>query len=254
VRATRHAAPRSPRRPLPRCAVAQVGQRPVLAIAVQKISNPNMIETPREQSNVGFRISGLYAKPLINIDGIGDLASRPGLATAWRRLDERTIECDLRQGVRCHDGTPMTAEGVAFSFGERLFGTGPERAAMREDFDQVRTRTPGRGTRDRSNTSLFGDPAAGMLRAFGAQTAAERNGEWAHEAFNLVSEAPISSPDMAQRRAVFRRLPEIAEREDPADLARREAAGFTAKRRDIAWRAAKGWPMDCGPDNFRPGA
>ena len=47
----------------------------------------------------------------------------PGLATAWRRIDDRTVELALRPGVKFHDGSTMTAEDVAFSFGpERMFG------------------------------------------------------------------------------------------------------------------------------------
>jgi peptide/nickel transport system substrate-binding protein len=111
--------------------VAQSDQRPSLTVAVQKVSNSNTLEPPREQSNVGYRISGLYAEPLIDTDWIGDLSPQPGLATAWRRIDARTVEYELREGVRFHDGGTMIAEDVAFSFGERLFGSGAERAAGR---------------------------------------------------------------------------------------------------------------------------
>jgi peptide/nickel transport system substrate-binding protein len=521
---------------LPRPALAQADQRPSLTIAVQKISNSNTLETPREQSNVGYRISGLYAEPLIDTDWVGDLSQRPGLATAWRRIDARTVEFELRQGVRFHDGTEMTAEDVVFSFGERLFGTGaaapaagrstllagttgkeppsevvavsrrtfpglerieavrpgviryvaaqpdvtiegriaqnigvvlsrrafaaaeswlawarrpvgtgPYRVAeyrpdasltfeahdeywggrppvrrirfvevpevsgrvnglvsgefdfacdipsdqigvvernsrfevlgspinnirimgldkthpvlanplvrraithavdrqaivetlwagrtaiprglqlenygemyirdwdnprfdpvearrllreagyrgqpipyrllnnyyvnqvsnaqivvemwravglnvqieMRENFAQVTERTPGRAIRDWSNTSLFGDPVAGLLRSFGTGTEAERYGEWTNEEFDRVAAAFTAETDMTRRRAGFRRLLEIAEREDPAYLVLHQAASFTAKRRDIAWRAAKGWPMEFRAGNLRFGA
>jgi peptide/nickel transport system substrate-binding protein len=522
---------------LARPAIGQADQRPFITVAVQKVSNSNTLEPPREQSNVGFRVSALYAEPLIDTDWIGDLSPRPGLATAWRRLDDRTIEFDLRDGVRLHDGTTMSAEDVVFSLGERLFGsdpgradaarratvlagttgkeppaevvavsrraypglerieivrpgvvryvnaqpdvtlearnqqnigvvlsraafaaaenwlawarrpvgTGPYRVAelrpdvsltleahdeywggrppvrrirlvevpevsgrvnglfsgefdfacdippdmvaviernsrfevlgspinnirimgldqtnpvlanplvrraithavdrrmivealwagrtevprglqlenyggmylrdwenprfdpaearrllrqanyrgepityrllnnyytnqvanaqivvemwrqvglnvqieMRENFDQVTARTPGRGIRDWSNTSTFGDPVAGMLRSFGPRTEAERNGEWSNAEFDRVSGELIASTDMARRRALFRRLLEIAEREDPAYLVLHQAAAFTAKRKDIAWRASKGWPLLFGPGNFRLGA
>ncbi len=522
---------------LPRAAIAQADQRPVMTIAVQKVSNSNTLEPPREQSNVGFRVSALFAEPLIETDWLGDLSARPGLATAWRRVDDRTVEFELRQGVRFHDGTAMTAEDVAFSFGERLFGSDPARAAqatratvlagttgkeppaevvavsrraypglerieivrpdvvrfvnaqpdvtlearnqqnigvvfsraafaaaeswlgwarrpvgtgpyrivelrpdvsltldahdeywggrppvrrirlvevpevsgrvnglfsgefdfacdippdmvaviernerfevlgspinnirimgldstnpvlahplvrraithavdrraivdalwagrtavprglqlenyggmylgdwenprfdpaearrllrqanyrgepityrllnnyytnqvanaqivvemwrqvglnvqieMRENFDQVTARTPGRGIRDWSNTSTFGDPVAGILRSFGPRTEAERNGEWTNAEFDRVSEQLVASTDMARRRAAFRRLLEIAEREVPAYLVLHQAAAFTAKRKDIAWRASKGWPLLFGPGNFGLGA
>jgi len=39
----------------------------------------------------------------------------PGLATAWRTIDDRTWEFTLRKGVRFHDGSEFTAEDVAFS-------------------------------------------------------------------------------------------------------------------------------------------
>jgi peptide/nickel transport system substrate-binding protein len=49
-----------------------------------------------------------------------DLDSRqrfvPRLAESWRALDDRTWEFRLREGVRFHDGTPFTAEDVAFSY------------------------------------------------------------------------------------------------------------------------------------------
>jgi peptide/nickel transport system substrate-binding protein len=520
---------------LARPALTQADQRPSITIAVQKISNSNTLETPREQSNVGFRISGLYAEPLIDTDWVGDLRQVPGLATAWRRVDARTVEFDLREGVRFHDGSLLTAEDVVFSFGERLFGTGAAAAApgrssllagttgkeppsevlavarrslpgferievmgphtlryvsaepdvtlegriaqniavilssrafaaaeswlawarrpvgtgpyrvaefrpdvsltfeahdeywggrpplrrirfvevpevssrvnglfsgeydfacdippdqiptvernarfevlgspinnirimamdkthpvlanplvrraithavdrrvivdtlwagrtqiprglqlenyggmslsdwenprfdpaearrllreagyrgqpipyrllndyyvnqrnnaqivvemwravglnvqieMRENFSQVTERTPGRAIRDWSNTSLFGDPVAGLLRSFGANTEAERNGEWANEEFNRISAALIASTDMERRPALFRRLLEIVEREDPGYLVLHQAASFTAKRRDIGWRASKGWAMDFRAGNLRVG-
>ena len=90
-------------------ALAQGDTRPTLTVAVQTLSNSNTLETPREQSNVGFRLSTLYAESLIGTDWQGDLSARPELATAWRRLDDRTLEFDLRPGVRMHDGRVMTA-------------------------------------------------------------------------------------------------------------------------------------------------
>jgi peptide/nickel transport system substrate-binding protein len=125
---------------------------------------------------------------------------------------------------------------------------------MRENFPQVTARTPGRGVRDWSNTSIFGDPVAGLLRGIGPRTEAERNGEWTNPEFDRVATALEAETDMARRRAQFRRLLEIVEREDPCYIVLHQAAAFTAKRRDIAWRAAKGWAMEFGPGNLRVGA
>ena len=43
------------------------------------------------------------------------LAMKPGLATAWRLIDETTWEFTLRDNVRFHDGTPLTADDVAYT-------------------------------------------------------------------------------------------------------------------------------------------
>ncbi len=39
----------------------------------------------------------------------------PQIATAWRAISETEIEFDIRQGVKFHDGTPLTVEDVVFS-------------------------------------------------------------------------------------------------------------------------------------------
>jgi peptide/nickel transport system substrate-binding protein len=515
--------------------VVRADERPVLTIAVQKLSNSNTFEPPREQSNVGFRVHGLYAEQLIGTDWLAEARLVPGLAESWTRPDARTVELSLRPGIRFHDGRELTAEDVVFSFGERLFGaqggsgegrsgvlagsagrepppeviavarrtypgfegieildrhrvrfrnrtpdvtlegrlaqsvgailsreafaaapnwlawarapigTGPYRIAefrpdtllvldahdaywggrpparrlrfveipevsgringlfsgefdfacdippdqivtvernprfevlgspinnirkfafdktnpvladarvrramshaidrdaivaalwagrtrvprgmqlesygpmyladwanprfdqaearrllreagyrgepipyrllnnyytnqvsnaqiavemwravglnvqieMRENFSQVTAPTPGRGVRDWSNTSIFGDPVAGILRSFGPGTEAERNGEWRNEDFNGVVRALEAETDLPRRRALFRRVLEILEREDPGYIVIHQAAIFTAKRRDLRWRASSGWALVFGPGNLSVGA
>jgi len=112
---------------LPRFAIAQGTtqgeQRPAITVAVQKISNSNTLDDLREQSNVGSRMSCMFVERLIDLDYQGALEQKPGLATGWRRIDDRTVEMSLRPGVRFHNGDVMTAEDVAFSFGpERMMG------------------------------------------------------------------------------------------------------------------------------------
>jgi peptide/nickel transport system substrate-binding protein len=129
---------------LPRLAVAGADQRPVITIAVQKIANTNTLETLREQSNVGSRTWGSYAETLIAQRWTGDLSLQPQLAEAWRRIDNRTVELTLRQGVRFHDGRSMTAEDVAFSFGPERMGWGLTVEQARNLFGSVPGQTQGR--------------------------------------------------------------------------------------------------------------
>lgn len=108
---------------LPRMTFAQ-GKRPSVTIAVQKITNNNTLDIWNEQSNVGERVffPNLW-EGLILRDWMGNQGPVPGLATEWRRLDDKTLELKLRQGVKFHNGDELTADDVVFSFSkERLFG------------------------------------------------------------------------------------------------------------------------------------
>ncbi|BBK34005.1 peptide/nickel transport system substrate-binding protein [Stella humosa] len=108
---------------LPRIAAAQADNRPSITVAVQQIVNANTLEPLREQSNVGTRIMTSIFESLIEQDLQKDLESIPGLATEWKRLDDRTVELKLRQGAKFHNGDEVTADDVVFSFGpERMFG------------------------------------------------------------------------------------------------------------------------------------
>jgi peptide/nickel transport system substrate-binding protein len=85
-------------------------------------------------------------EPLVDFDS--DHSIRPSLAVAWRFVDSTTWEFELRQGVRFHDGTPLTAEDVIFSLRRALsskseFGRDvPPVAAIEAEGDYiVRVRT-----------------------------------------------------------------------------------------------------------------
>jgi len=109
---------------LPRVAVAQADARPAITVAVQKIANTNTLDPMREQSsNVSERWLGSMLETPIGRNQQGALERVPALATGWTRIDARTVELQLRDGVRMHNGDVLTAEDVAFRFGpERMFG------------------------------------------------------------------------------------------------------------------------------------
>jgi peptide/nickel transport system substrate-binding protein len=112
---------------LPRFAIAQSAApdtRPSITVAVQIVSISGTLEPMREQSNVGFRIMPSFSEPLIAIDWVNTQRSEPALATAWRRIDPRTLELTLRDNVVMHDGRTMTAEDVAFTFSRERMWTG----------------------------------------------------------------------------------------------------------------------------------
>lgn len=41
---------------------------------------------------------------------------KPLLATSWNIVDDKTIELDIRQGVKFHNGDPMTADDVVYTY------------------------------------------------------------------------------------------------------------------------------------------
>jgi peptide/nickel transport system substrate-binding protein len=111
---------------LPRFAIAQGDSRPALTIAVQKIATSNTLEPMREQSNVGQRSFYPIMETLIDVNWLGDLLLRPGLAVSWKRIDFRILELTLRDGVKFHNGDVLTVEDVAFSFGPERMWSGTQ--------------------------------------------------------------------------------------------------------------------------------
>src|SRR3954462_1195031 len=132
---------------LPRFAIGQVDNRPSVTIAVQKVTNSNVLDVLREQSNVGERVffSSIW-EGLSSKNWRGSLETVPGLATEWRRIDDQTVELKLRPGVKFHNGDEMTAEDVVFSFGrERMFGsTEAKNRTTIKAFEQIPTPRPGK--------------------------------------------------------------------------------------------------------------
>jgi peptide/nickel transport system substrate-binding protein len=122
---------------LPRVAIGQADTRPVITVAVAKISNTGTLDPLREQSsNASERWVGAMLETLIARNQQGRLERIPGLATDWVRIDERTVELSLRPGVVMHNGDIFSAEDVAFSFGlEHMFG-----AALPPDIPAVARR------------------------------------------------------------------------------------------------------------------
>ncbi len=109
---------------LPRIAMGQA-TRPSVTIAVQKITINGTLDIWNEGSNVGERVFfPNFWEGLILRNWMGDQGPLPGLATEWKRIDDKTVELKLRQGVKFHNGDELTADDVVFSFSpERVFGS-----------------------------------------------------------------------------------------------------------------------------------
>lgn len=121
---------------------------------------------------------------------------------------------------------------------------------MKETFVQLRDRSQPRGVRDWSSGATLSDPVGSIVSNFGPNGAAQQAREWANEEFSKLCVVLETSADRALRRKAFQRMLVIAEREDPAYIILHQAATFTAKRKDIKWRAMPAFQMDFSPGNF----
>jgi peptide/nickel transport system substrate-binding protein len=114
---------------------------------------------------------------------------------------------------------------------------------MKENWGQILERSPTRAVRDWSNSAPFNDPVSSIVAQHGPNGQQQQVGEWSNEEMNRLSVELETSTDRARRRAVFRRMLEICEREDPAYTVLHQNATFTAKRRDIRWKASPAFAM-----------
>lgn len=86
-----------------------------LIVALDEI--PRQLDPLLYQTNPGYRVMQNIYDSLLTVDYAGDGALKPALAESWERVDGRTLDLTLREGVLFHDGSPLTTEDVVFSFG-----------------------------------------------------------------------------------------------------------------------------------------
>jgi len=97
----------------PRIAFGQDGGQ--IRVALDEL--PRQLDPLLYQTNPGYRVMRNIYDTLLTVDYAGDGAIQAALAESWERIDGRTLDLKLRQGVKFHDGSPLTAEDVVFSFG-----------------------------------------------------------------------------------------------------------------------------------------
>jgi peptide/nickel transport system substrate-binding protein len=104
---------------LPFSAYAQSGKQVI--VAADEI--PKQLDPLRSQLFAGYRVMINLYDTLIAVDYKDNGKLVPGLATSWKRIDDKTLELTLRQGVKFHDGSTMTAEDVVFSLSQARINT-----------------------------------------------------------------------------------------------------------------------------------
>ena len=122
---------------------------------------------------------------------------------------------------------------------------------VKENWSQVLDKAGPRGVRDWSNSAVFDDPVSSIVNQHGPDGAQQADGEWMNAEMNDLSRAMESSTDIPARTRMFARMLQICERDDPAYIVLHQNAVFTAKRRDLPWRAPPSFFLDFSPRNWR---
>jgi len=121
---------------------------------------------------------------------------------------------------------------------------------MKENWQQIFDANSPRAVRDWSNSAGFNDPISSIVAQHGPQGQQQQAREWSNDEMNKLSAAMEVETDMARRKAMFKRMLEICEREDPAYTVLHQNATFTAKRKDIKWKASPSFAMEFRAGNF----
>ncbi|TBR17224.1 ABC transporter substrate-binding protein [bacterium] len=77
------------------------------------VTDPMTLDPQKEFSEKNHTVIQQMFEGLVRFEASGTI--RPALATAWRRLDDRTVQFDLRRGVRFQNGEEFDAASVKFS-------------------------------------------------------------------------------------------------------------------------------------------
>lgn len=105
----------------PTLGLAATDTRRVLRVGLS--GYPVQIEPVMLNQTATRRVATSMFDTLIAFDHANNMRLKPALAQSWQRLGPDALRLNLRQGVKFHDGSLMTAADVAFSLGpEHLLG------------------------------------------------------------------------------------------------------------------------------------
>lgn len=104
-----------------------------LKVAVQNL--PATLDPGKDHSNTGSQIYRNAFDPLIEKDySTAEVTFKPGIATEWKQIEPTIFEVKLRDDVKFHNGTTMTADDVVFSFERIINEATPEFGSVKKQF------------------------------------------------------------------------------------------------------------------------
>lgn len=96
-------------------------------LTIVRPTDPVSLDPQLETTAPGAWVYYNLLEPLVTLDE--RMQVQPKLATAWEVLSPTRVRFKLRSGVKFHDGTPLNAAAVRFTFDRALRGTPPARWA-----------------------------------------------------------------------------------------------------------------------------
>ena len=122
---------------------------------------------------------------------------------------------------------------------------------MKENWSQILERSPTRArARLVEQRALQRPRLLASSTSMGRTASSSRSANGRNEEMNRLSVELETSTDRARRRASSAACWRSAEREDPAYTVLHQNATFTAKRRDIRWKASPAFAMDFRAGNW----
>jgi peptide/nickel transport system substrate-binding protein len=122
---------------------------------------------------------------------------------------------------------------------------------MKENWQQIFAKETPRAVRDWSNSAPFKDPVSSLVNQHCTRGQQQQVGEWSNEEFNTLCTELETSTDLVKRPAIFRRMLEIIERDDPGYTVLHRTVLFYGKRKDLAWKYSPTQAMDFRADNLK---
>ena len=96
----------------PASVAAPLAEAPLLTVC-DDVQDPMTLDPQKEFSEKNHTVIQQMFEGLVRFTPDGEI--EPALATGWRRLDDNTVQFDLRQGVSFHNGESFDAKSVKFS-------------------------------------------------------------------------------------------------------------------------------------------
>src|SRR4051812_43680821 len=80
---------------------------------VDLVSEPSSLDPHLQWNPDSYFVYRNVFDNMVTRDDAGKIV--PQVAAAWRQIDDTTVEFDLRDDIKFHDGTKLTAEDVVYS-------------------------------------------------------------------------------------------------------------------------------------------